>query len=99
MEQLNCDIILKLGGLITIIFLAFIAGKTLKDLKIEPFGTDGESKSKAMMKIVRSIFIFLCLCLTLIAGIYKLFQEQVILLLFIAGLGALGINLIKELKE
>jgi len=99
MEQLNCDIILKIGGLITLIILAFIAGKTLKDINIAPFGIDNESKSKAIMKIVRSIFIYLCISLILVAGIFKLFQEQVVLLLFLAGLGALGINLVKELKE
>lgn len=99
MEQLNCDIILKIGGLITIIVLAFIAGKTLKDVNIAPFGNDNVSKSKAIMKIVGSLYIFLSLCLILVAGIFKLFHEQVVLLLFVSGLAGLGIKLIADLKK
>jgi hypothetical protein len=99
MDQINLNVVLQLSGLVTIMFLSFIAVKTLKYIKIESFGNDDVSKAKAFNKIVRSIFIFLCLCLILLAGIFKLFQEQVILLLFIAGLGALGINFIKEFKE
>ena len=99
MEQLNWETILKIAGMIALISFAIIAGNTLKNVKLAEFGSDNESKRKVAMKLVANIFIFLCLGLILIAGFFKLFNDQVVLLLFISGLGALGIKLVFDLKK
>ena len=51
------------------------------------------------MKLVANIFIFLCLGLILVAGLFKIFNDQVVLLLFISGLGAIGIKIVFDLKN
>jgi hypothetical protein len=99
MEQPNWEIILKIAGLITMIAFAFVAGNTLRKVDLGAFGSDNESKRKVAMKLVANIFIFLCLGLILIGGLFKIFNDQVTLLLFIAGLGALGIKLVFDLKQ
>lgn len=99
MEQPNWEIILKIAGLITMIAFAFVAGNTLRKVDLGAFGSDNESKKKVTMKLVANIFIFLCLGLILVGGLFKIFNDQVTLLLFIAGLGALGIKLVFDLKQ
>lgn len=99
MQQINWDIILKIAGMITMIAFAVIAGSTLRKVDLGAFGSDNESKKIVAMKLVANIFIFLCLGLILIAGFFKIFNDQVTLLLFIAGLGALGIKLVFDLKK
>ncbi|MBI1770012.1 MAG: hypothetical protein HYR67_16725 [Bacteroidetes bacterium] len=98
LEQICADFTLKVGGMITLIILAFIAGNTLKNVKLNEFGDDKPSKMKVAMKLVANIFIFLCLELILIAGIFRLFNDQVVLLLFVSGLAALGVKLVSDLK-
>ena len=99
MEQINLDTILKISGLVAIIFFSVIAGNTLKNVKLGEFGSDNESKRKIAMKLVANIFIFLCLGLILVAGLFKIFNDQVVLLLFISGLGAIGIKIVFDLKN
>lgn len=99
MQEINWEIILKIAGLLTIIAFAFIAGSTLRKVDLGAFGEDSKSKRIVAMKLVANIFIFLSLGLILIAGIFKIFNDQVTLLLFIAGLGALGIKLVFDLKN
>ena len=93
MEQLTSDIILKTVGMIVMIAFAIIASNTLRNIRLDHIGNDVDSKRKVAMKLVANIFIFLCLGLILIAGLFKIFNDQVILLLFVAGLAALGVNL------
>lgn len=85
--------------MITVIAFTIVAGNTLSKVDLGAFGTDNESKRKVAMKLVANIFIFLCLGLILVAGFFKIFNDQVTLLLFIAGLAALGIKLVSELKQ
>ena len=99
MQQIDLDIILKIAGMITMIAFAIIAGSTLRKVDLGAFGSDNESKRIVAMKLVANIFIFLCLGLILIAGFFKIFNDQVTLLLFVAGLGALGIKLVFDLKK
>lgn len=99
MEQINLDTILKISGLVAIIFFSVIAGNTLKNVRLGDFGSDNESKRKIAMKLVANIFIFLCLGLILVAGLFKIFNDQVVLLLFISGLGAIGIKIVFDLKN
>ena len=99
MEQINWDNILKIAGMATLVAFAIIAGSTLRKVDLGAFGSDNDSKRKVAMKLVANIFIFLCLGLILIAGFFKIFNDQVTLLLFIAGLGALGIKLVFDLKQ
>lgn len=99
MEQLSWETVLKIAGMIALIAFAIIAGNTLKNVKLGEFGSDNESKKKVAMKLVANIFIFLCLGLILVAGFFKIFNEQVILLLFVSGLGALGVKLVFDLKQ
>ena len=81
------------------IAFAFVAGNTLRKVDLGAFGSDNESKKKVTKKLVANIFIFLCLGLILVGGLFKIFNDQVTLLLFIAGLGALGIKLVFDLKQ
>ena len=99
MEPLTWDIILKIAGLVVIIFLALIASSGIRHIKIDHFGSDNDSKRKVLMKLIANLYIFLSLCLILITGIFKMFNEQVILLLFVSGLAGLGVKLIIDLKD
>lgn len=81
------------------IAFAFVVGKTLRKVDLGAFSSDNDSKKKVAMKLVANIFIFLCLSLILIAGFFKIFNGQVTLLLFIAGLGALGLKIVFDLKQ
>lgn len=99
MEQINWEVILKIFGMITVIAFTIVAGNTLSKVDLGAFGSDNESKRKVAMKLVANIFIFLCLGLILVAGFFKIFNDQVTLLLFIAGLAALGIKLVSDLKQ
>ena len=82
MQEFNWDIISKIAGMLTVIALAVIAGNTLSKVELGAFGEDNESKRKVAMKLVANVFIFLSLSLIVITGIFKIFNEQVTLLLF-----------------
>jgi hypothetical protein len=99
MQQTDWETILKIAGMITVIAFAFIAGSTLSKIDLGAFGSDNDSKRKVAMKLVANVFIFLSLGLILVAGFFKIFNDQVTLLLFVAGLGALGIKLVFDLKK
>lgn len=99
MDTISWDIIFKIAGIVAIIFLASIASAIFRHVKLDQFGSDNDSKRKVSMKLIAYLFIFLGICLILIAGIFGLFHEQVNLLLFVSGLTALGIKIVSDLKK
>jgi hypothetical protein len=92
MQQIDAEITLKIIGIIALISFAVIASNTLRNVKLGEFGDDNATKRKVAMRLVANIFIFLGLGLILLAGAFKLISDQLFVILFIAGLAALGIK-------
>ncbi len=99
MNTETAEIILKTAALIVLPLLAWVASSVFKNIKINEFGEDNKAKRHVLMKLIANLFIYLCLCLIVIAGIFKIFNEQVILLLFVSGLTGLGVKLVTDLKD
>lgn len=99
MSEINWEIILKIGGMIILAVFATVAGGTLKNAKIGDFGGHDTGKERYAIKLITNIFGFLILELIIVAGIFKVFNEQVILLLFVACLGIFGVKFAFDLKK
>jgi len=97
--EMTSDLILKITGVVGLIAISFFATSTLSKIKLDQLGDDNESKRKIAMKLVANVFIFLSITVIIFAGIFKIFHEQVILLLFVSSLAALGVKLVVDLKR